>query len=261
MSGHVGGVGVGGLRALGAFVTPVSDSSNLSAMDTTAPEESYSEKAPPMAPLSSLREPPTTKRGARTRAALVTAARKVFERDGYLDTRLIDIAKEAQCAAGSFYTYFANKEEVLAAVLLEAQEDMMHPGMGRVQGTDDPYAVLEASNRAYLEAYKRNAKLMALLEQVAQVEPEFREFRTRRTDAFISRNARGIADLQARGVADREVDPMLASRALSGMVSVMAYNAFALGEGQEEGTPADFEELVSTVTRLWANALRFPGHR
>jgi AcrR family transcriptional regulator len=215
-------------------------------MDTTAPEEHYSEKAPPMAPLSSLRELPTTKRGARTRAALVKAARKVFERDGYLDTRLADIA---------------NKEEVLAAVLLEAQEDMMHPGMGRVQGTDEPYAVLEASNRAYLEAYKRNAKLMALLEQVAQVEPEFRRFRSRRADAFIHRNARGIADLQARGVADREVDPMMASRALSGMVSVMAYSAFVRGEGQEEGTPVDFEELVSTVTRLWANALRFPGHR
>jgi hypothetical protein len=45
------------------------------------------------------------------------------------------------------------------------------------------------------------------------------------------------------------------------MVSVMAYNAFVLGERQEEGTPADFEELVSTVTRLWANALRFPDHR
>jgi hypothetical protein len=120
--------------------------------------------------------------------------------------------------------------------------------------------VLEASNRAYLEAYRRNAKLMALLEQVAQVEPEFREFRSRRTDAFIRRNARGIADLQARGVADREIDPMMASRALSGMVSVMAYSAFVLDEKQGEGTPAEFEELVSTVTRLWANALRFPGH-
>ncbi|WP_260848469.1 hypothetical protein [Streptomyces sp. SLBN-118] len=41
----------------------------------------------------------------------------------------------------------------------------------------------------------------------------------------------------------------------------MAYNAFTLGEGQAEGEPVDFEELVSTVTRLWANALRFPGHR
>ncbi|WP_449341909.1 hypothetical protein [Streptomyces aurantiogriseus] len=75
---------------------------------------------------------------------------------------------------------------------------------------------------------------------------------------------RGFAErlrVQARGVADREVDPMMASRALSGMVSVMAYNAFVLGERQEEGAPVDFEELVSTVTRLWANALRFPGHR
>ncbi|MFF0777182.1 TetR/AcrR family transcriptional regulator [Streptomyces sp. NPDC003720] len=230
-------------------------------MDTPTPEEIDSEPAPPMAPLSHLREPPTTQRGARTRAALVKAARKVFERDGYLDTRLTDITKEARCAAGSFYTYFANKEEVLAAVLLEAQEDMMHPGMGRVQGTDDPYAVLEASNRGYLEAYRRNAKMMALLEQVAQVEPEFREFRRRRGDAFIRRNARGIADLQARGVADPEVDPMMASRALSGMVSGMAYNAFVLCAGQEESAPLHFEELVSAVTRLWANALRFPGHR
>ncbi|MFI7413084.1 TetR/AcrR family transcriptional regulator [Streptomyces sp. NPDC049627] len=230
-------------------------------MDTSAPEETDSEQAPPVAPFSQLREPPTTQRGARTRAALVKAARKVFERDGYLDARLTDITKEARCAAGSFYTYFSNKEEVLAAVLLEAQEDMLHPGMTRVQDADDPHAVLEASNRAYLAAYKRNAKLMALLEQVAQVEPEFREFRRRRGDAFIRRNARGIADLQARGVADREVDPMMASRALSGMVSVMAYNAFVLGDGQEDGTPVDFEELVTTVTRLWANALRFPGHR
>jgi AcrR family transcriptional regulator len=242
------------------FMTMASDSTRVPGMDSTAPEELDGETAPPVAPLSHLREPPTTQRGARTRAALVKAARKVFERDGYLDTRLTDITKEARCAAGSFYTYFANKEEVLAAVLLEAQEDMMHPGMGRVQGTDDPYAVLEASNRAYLKAYQRNAKLMALLEQIAQVEPEFREFRSRRADAFIRRNARGIADLQARGVADPELDPMMASRALSGMVSGMAYNAFVPSEEQEEGTPVDFEELVSMVTRLWANALRFPVH-
>lgn len=237
-----------------------SDSSTVSAMDSTGPEETDDAAAPPVAPLSYLREPPTTKRGARTRAALVKAARKVFERDGYLDTRLTDITKEAQCAAGSFYTYFANKEEVLAAVLLEAQEDMLHPGMARVDGQGDPYAVLEASNRAYLEAYRRNAGLMALLEQVAQVEPEFRAFRSRRAEAFVRRNARGIAALQAQGVADPDIDPMLASRALSGMVSVMAYNAFVLGEKQEEGEPVDFGELVSTLTRLWANALRFPDH-
>lgn len=207
------------------------------------------------------REPPATERGARTRAALVAAARTVFERSGYLDARLTDITKEASCATGSFYTYFANKDEVFAAVLEQAQEDMMHPGMDRVSDAHDAYAVLEASNRAYLEAYRRNAKLMGLLEQVAHIDPEFRRFRAERAEAFIHRNARGIADLQRSGVADAEVDPMLASRALSGMVSRLAYSVFTVGEGEDGGNPTDFDQLVFTVTRLWANALQVPTRK
>ncbi|MEB3030854.1 TetR/AcrR family transcriptional regulator [[Mycobacterium] nativiensis] len=203
-----------------------------------------------------VRQLPATVRGARTRAALVAAARKVFERDGYLDAKLTDIAKVAGCATGSFYTYFTNKEEIFAAVLDQAQQDMMHPGMGRVRGSDDPFAALQASNRAYLEAYRRNAKLMGLLEQVAQVDPKFRAFRARRAQAFIQRNAAGIADLQERGIAAADVDPLLASQALSGMVSRLAYGIFVGGEASDDSGP-DFETVVDTVTRLWANALQF----
>lgn len=203
-------------------------------------------------PAAPARQLPATVRGARTRAALVAAARKVFERDGYLDAKLTEIAKVAGCATGSFYTYFANKEEIFAAVLEQAQQDMMHPGMGRVSDADDPYAVLEASNRAYLEAYRRNAKLMGLMEQVAQIDSEFRAFRARRADAFIQRNATGIADLQRRGIADGDIDPLLAARALSAMVSRLAYSVFVAGEVSEG---ADFDAVVDTVTRLWANAL------
>jgi AcrR family transcriptional regulator len=72
---------------------------------------------------------------------------------------LTDITKAAGCATGSFYTYFANKEEVFAAVLDQAQQDMLHPGMDRVSDADDPYAVLEASNRAHLEAYRTRYRI------------------------------------------------------------------------------------------------------
>lgn len=228
-------------------------------MDPTGPDAR--DPAPSLAPPALLRQPPATVRGARTRAALVAAARAVFERDGYLDTKLADITAAARCATGTFYTYFASREEVFAAVLEDAQRDMMHPGMGRLRDTDDPYAVLEASNRAYLEAYRRNARLMGLLEQVAHIDPEFRNFRRRRADAFIQRNARGIAELQARGVADAGIDPLLASRALSGMVSRLAFGVFVLGDNDDDGRQFDFETLVSGLTRLWANALRFSSHR
>ncbi|MGZ6708494.1 MAG: TetR/AcrR family transcriptional regulator [Solirubrobacteraceae bacterium] len=197
-----------------------------------------------------IREPPRTARGARTRAALVAAARRVFERDGYLHARLTDITAEARCSTGSFYTYFTNKKEIFAAVLAEAQEEMLHPHVREVADGDDPIAVIEAGNRAYLQAYERNAKLMGLLEQVATFDDDVRELRRRRGAAFAERNAKAIRELQARGVADPTLDPELAARALSGMVSRMASSVYVLGDA------VDQEELVATLTRLWANALR-----
>jgi AcrR family transcriptional regulator len=200
-----------------------------------------------------LREPPRTARGARTRATLVTAARTVFERDGYLNARLTDITAQANCSTGSFYTYFTNKEEIFAAVMEQAQEEMLHPHVREMTDSDDPIALIEASNRAYLVAYRRNAKLMGLLEQVANIDDDVRELRRRRGAAFAERNAKSIRDLQARGLADPDVDPLLAASALSSMVGRMAYSVYVLGDDWS------LEDLVATLTRLWANALRIPA--
>ena len=178
------------------------------------------------------------------------AARTVFERDGYLNARLTDITAEAGLATGSFYTYFTNKEEVFAAVLAEVQEEMLHPHVREMSDSDDPVALIEAGNRAYLLAYQRNAALMRLLEQVANIDDDVRELRRRRGLAFAERNANSIRDLQARGLADPELDPFLAASALSAMVGRIAYSTYVVGEAWE------LDDLVATLTRLWANALR-----
>ena len=143
----------------------------------------------------------------------------------------------------------------MAAVLEQARDDMLHPGTERVDPHENPVAVVAASNRAYFEAYRRNAKLMALLEQVSNIDPEFRRLRRERADAFVRRNARSIESLQSRGLADTELDPLLASRALSSMISQLAFNHFVVdaAEGTETG---DYEDLLDTATRLWVNALR-----
>jgi AcrR family transcriptional regulator len=177
----------------------------------------------------------------------------VFERDGYLDARLVDIAAEAETAAGSFYTYFANREEIFAAVLEDMQEEMLHPHIGETTDGDDPIAVIAAANRAYLVAYERNAKLMRVLEQVATIDDTMRDLRRARGRAFAERNARSIRDLQQRGIADPGIDPLLAATALGSMVGRMAYSTYVMGEKWKR------EELVTTLTRLWVNALGIPG--
>ncbi|WP_246101099.1 TetR/AcrR family transcriptional regulator [Streptomyces cyaneus] len=194
----------------------------------------------------------------RTRDALVAAARRIFERDGYLDARIVDIAAEAKVATGSFYTHFSSKEDVFAAVLARLQDEMLHAGVSDGSdgdgdgGRKDLWRGVEDANRAYLESYRRNAALMAAMEQAAAVDPQFLRLRLERSRVFIDRSAAAVARLQQSGLADPELDPDITARALSAMVSRLAYATFALGES------VPFDTLVETVTKLWTNALRMP---
>lgn len=60
------------------------------------------------------------RRKARTRAALLAAARELFAARGLERTTIAEIAERADIAIGSFYNYFPTKEELLEA-LLEAE--------------------------------------------------------------------------------------------------------------------------------------------
>ena len=178
------------------------------------------------------------------------AARTVFERDGYLDARMSDISVEAGVAAGSVYTYFDGKEEIFQAVADQVQEEMLHPHVRVRTGVTDPRRLIDLANREYLRSYKKNARLMALFEQVAQVDEQFRARRIERGNAFAKRNATMISDLQSRGLADPALDPLLTAHALSGMVSRMAYMAFVLDVAMP------YERLVATLNQIWINALK-----
>lgn len=222
--------------------------------ETTA--EDQGREIPSLVDTSRVRDLPTTARGVRTREALVAAARRVFERDGFINSRLTDITTEAKCSIGTFYTYFDSKEEIFTAVMQAAQDDMMHPGLPHVDDHPENTAeIFRASNRAYLEAYKRNAKLMLLLEQVATIDETFRDLRVERSMAFARRNARRIAWLQEHGYADPSLDPLMTARALSSMISRLAYYALALGDENDD----DLDSLSDAVTRLWINALGVPA--
>ncbi|MFT4127256.1 MAG: TetR/AcrR family transcriptional regulator [Gordonia sp. (in: high G+C Gram-positive bacteria)] len=220
-------------------------------------DRSNADSLPPLADVTMLREAPTTSRGMRTRNGIVAAARKVFEDKGFTDARLADIFAEAGCSTGTFYLYFGSKEEVLQAVLDTVRDDMLHPGIGDHVDSAEPQAVIRASIHAYLLSYRRNALLMRLLEQVSIIDPAFRARRVARSRAFVERNARGIVDLQARGLADRTLDPYLTACALSSMVSRFAYHTWCMTSDGGSVVPDDvpIEALTETCTRLWLRGL------
>lgn len=201
-------------------------------------------------PVSPAKVTPQSKRGQHTRSSLLRAARVVLERDGYIDSKISDIAREAGAANGSFYTYFTDKRDIFMAMIEETEHAMLYPDLEEIETSHDPVERIRASNRLYLTMYRDAAKLMKLLEQVSTLDEEFMANRRRRGEAFIRRNAKGILRLQAQGVADPELDAELTSMALSSMVSRVAYAAFVVGS-----TTSDVDDLTETVTNIWVKVL------
>lgn len=193
---------------------------------------------------------PLTARGWRTREKILDAARRVFERDGYLDVKIVDITKEAGVAAGSFYTYFESKEETFRALLDMMRDEILHHEVEQAAPTDDPTESIRRATRTYFESYQKNVGLWRIFEQMAAMDSDFRKARLERARVFSERNTNSIRRLQERGIADPSVPAELASLALSSMVSRLAQLVFNFGFPVE-----DIDSLVEMVVDIWAKSL------
>ncbi|MEV0365649.1 TetR/AcrR family transcriptional regulator [Nocardia fusca] len=188
-----------------------------------------------------------TPRGRKTRDALLDAARRVFETVGFLDARVELIAQEAGVSYGTFYRYFESKDDVFGELSNRLFEDM-HRREPAAAGLS-PAERLIASNRSYYQAYRRNAPLMAIIEQVATFNEEFRLLRHEHRRQLIDRTARAIARWQSEGLVPTGLDPELAARAMSAMVDHTLYLWLIQGED------ADEEALLATLDQMCVGAL------
>lgn len=188
-----------------------------------------------------------TERGRLSRQQLIRAARVVFERDGFLHARIADICDEAKMSHGSFYTYFVSKEEVFQEVVDTVEIDLLR--IEPVPEETDPIERIRAANRHYLETYLKNAKILQVIQQVATFDPEVRQTRVQRQDAFAHAIERRMREYQKLSLANADLDPWLAANALGGMV------AFVADQLSSRVEPIDLDFAVEQLTLLWANAI------
>ena len=194
-----------------------------------------------------------TAKGLRTRDELLDAARRVFERDGYLDTRVADIAAAAGLAHGSFYTYFSSKQDVFLAIVRDVGRQIGDAVASSPADAElDAYEALDRSNRRYLDVYRANSVIWALVEQVATIDPEIHRIRLLGRRRHVERVAKTIQRWQDRGLADRGIDPRTTAGAMVSMLSNFAYWWLAGGDTY------DAAAAERTLTDIWARAVGMP---
>jgi len=190
---------------------------------------------------------PITARGRRTRDALLVAARTTFEQRGFTGTRMGDVAAAAGVSHGTVYTWFDSKESMLRALVDELVNELR--GALRAHSEASPVERVSLANDAYLQAYRRNARLIDVVEQVAVTDEHFRSQLSNIRTLHVDRVARDIRRLQDDCIAEQDVDAHTAAAALCGMVEAFARNWFGRGETH------DAQRAAETLTMLWTRSL------
>jgi AcrR family transcriptional regulator len=130
-----------------------------------------------------------TAKGRQTRQAIEQAARKLFAERGFHGTTLADITSAAGKSPAVFYRYFADKEDLLAALAESFLHDVVTPSglslhlpVAGPDSTDDD-AFFTAVVTGYWNMFKQNIGIMIAVAQLAAtqhrfagVQNEFRRF-------------------------------------------------------------------------------------
>ena len=192
---------------------------------------------------------PKTARGARTRARILRAAESTFGSLGYHRAGISDITREAGVAQGTFYNYFAGKEEILRELVRDMGHQVRARLAAEVVGARDRLEAEEKGLRAFLEYLHENPYLYRVLQEAQFVDESiYREY----YEAFGRGYLRMLADATRKGEI-RSGNNEVRVWALMGMSNFLGLR-YALWEGD-----VSFDDIVATISDLFRHGLAIDG--
>src|SRR6201997_5363117 len=114
-------------------------------------------------------------KGRQTRQALEQAARKLFAERGFHGTTLADITSAAGKSPAVFYRYFADKEDLLAALAESFLREVLTPSGLSLHLPDSPDddAFFTSVVTGYWNIFKQNIGIMIALAQLGATQQRF----------------------------------------------------------------------------------------
>ena len=197
---------------------------------------------------------PRSTKGARTRLRLLAAAKEIFEENGFLEARISDIAERAGLSHGSFYHYFDSKEQIFREVAAAVDEELGAPLSNVILSPSSsgvpPQERLHEALRQHFETYRKQARIMGIVEEVSRYDDHVRDLLLTRHRQYTAQVAASIRQMQKRGLADRKLDPTVAAAVVGALTGRFAELWLVQG-----AVDCSFDDAVDQVTRLIVNAL------
>src|SRR5437763_11820322 len=182
---------------------------------------------------------------------LLDAGVVVLRQRGYQAARVDDIVKTAETSHGTFYLYFANKEDLFRALALDVADAMVDlaESLGPVGPDRNGFDELRQWMGRFADLYRRHRAVIQAWTEAETGASEFgrlgTELMTRFTQVLIDR----IGETSVPGV-----DPQIAALAMVAMIE--RFNYYLLSRQ----TPVSRDQMLDTLTTI-AHIGLFGGKR
>lgn len=196
-----------------------------------------------------------TPRGQERRRQLIEHATRCFAANGYHTTSVSEIVEGVGVGKGVFYWYFESKDQLLEAILTDAQRDLRRCQQRAIEGVDDPVRRIELGIRASLEWTAAHRDVNRLI-QFAATEERFVDVVRAGARVSLQDTARHVVEAMELGLI-RDGDAELVAQAVLGVITSLARHEVLTGR-RSAGEVAD-AAVSFCLEGLGATAVRAPG--
>lgn len=186
----------------------------------------HSESLPPGGATTPRRSSTRRQAGAGDkRAAILSAATRVFARRGFFNAQVADVAREAGVAAGTVYLYFRSKDDLLTSIFEASMTRALEQTERALEGVTDPIERLHRLARVHLGGLGSQRDLAVVFQVELRQSTKFMErFSAAQLRTYLDHLRDAVRDAQEAGSFRADVNPTLAAKAIFGALDEMVTN-------------------------------------
>jgi TetR/AcrR family fatty acid metabolism transcriptional regulator len=159
------------------------------------------------------------------RDAILKAATRMFARNGFFQSQVADIAREAGIAAGTVYLYFRSKDDLLVSLFERTMREAIAEGRAALEGLANPEERLRRIARLHLERLGRDRDLAVVFQVELRQSTKFMEqFSSTYLRDYLGLIRETIAGGQQTGAFRADINPTVAAKVFFGALDEMATN-------------------------------------
>ena len=161
---------------------------------------------------------------------IIEAAVRVFARNGYYNSRVADIAREAGIASGTVYLYFRSKDDILIALFREKMAAFVAYVRRAIAAEPDPVAKLRRLVALHFEILESDPDLAEVVQvELRQGHKFFRGASAAEVAEYFALIGSVLDEGVERGAFRRDLPTKVATKVLFGAMDQMA-TSWVLGK-------------------------------